>query len=141
MTSAGWQETLDENKNFISYLIHSGDLQFAVGNSLTDVEVIEFTQGVLDTERVEYDGTIASLAGTFSIGAEVTIKQYGDQPVKGEVTVSGLINVQFELDADNKEDKIKQNTVKLQLGGFDVTEFVEYTDAEDSEWASKDLEY
>ncbi|WP_268795481.1 PIN-like domain-containing protein [Paenibacillus sp. Leaf72] len=136
MTSAGWQETLDENVNFTSYLIHSGDLQFAVGNPLTDVEVIEFSQGVIDIESVVYDGTIASLAGTFSIEAEVTIEQYGDQPVEGEVKVSGMINVQFELDAENKEDKIKQDTVKLQLGGFEVTKFVEYTDAEDSVWAS-----
>lgn len=145
MLSAG-QETLDGKMDLTWYLIHSGDLQFAVGNPLTDVLVNEVYQGAVSSiERVEYDRTTVSITGSFSIGAEVSIEQYGDLPVEGEVTVDGLITVQFDLDAEKNEYKIKQDTVKIQLSGFVVTGFSEYIDDEDSIWAKtggdKDLEY
>jgi hypothetical protein len=59
--------------------------------------------------------------------------QYGDLPVVGHVVVDGFVDVEFEFDA---ELEIKSDTVKIQLSGYNVADFFEFSDEED--W---DLEY
>lgn len=131
MSSGGWEEALSGDVNLTSYLIHSGDLQFAVSNPLSDVEVNEIYQDLVNIDLVDYDVFDVTLAGTFTLGVYVTIKQIGDMPVRGEVKVSGYVNVQFEH--DEKKQEVELDNVEIQISGLNVTDFYEYIQDDESE--------
>ncbi|WP_103108480.1 PIN domain-containing protein [Brevibacillus reuszeri] len=132
----GWDVNLDKSGRLTSYLIQNGDLQDFMAEALSDVEILEILDPVLDIADVSNEGEQFEITGTFACKVTIDVTQaYTRDSYQMTVLVEGNFSCEFKVDVSMGVNGILSDSANITVGGFSLAEVEEdeYGDEQESD--------
>ncbi|MEY8742379.1 PIN-like domain-containing protein [Bacillales bacterium AN1005] len=133
----GLEEVLNEEGQLSNYLIHCGDLQDYCDNDITDVEINDYYETIVEIETVEFHGNHVVIEGILETEVDIMVTEYYSPNYSEEtnctLSISGYISFEFDVNFNKGEDFIIYDSLKIEAGGLSVQNFesLEENDKED----------
>lgn len=122
-----WEHVLIEDGELIDYLAQNDILQKYFNRFPFDIEVNEIFQPELEVNSVNIKQNEVVMEGSFQAEVGIIITESYSKNYSCDsyayITLSGSINFEFESNFDEKKNNIVWDTLTIEVGGFDISNY------------------
>ncbi|QWH63970.1 hypothetical protein EXW39_28120 (plasmid) [Bacillus mycoides] len=112
-----WEHILDQNE-LVEYLLQSDVLLESFNRAPFIIEICETFQPVIEVNSVNMLQNDVVMEGSFEARVGILITES-----YAYFTFSGSITFEFEADFDTEENLIVWDTLSIEIGGFEISEY------------------